>query len=444
MATRLIKTQGTATSTKKFTFSSWVKKVSNTTDHDQVIYGSYNDGNNRITLYFTSNSLALYTAVSGSTIASFTTNRKFRDVSAWYHIVLAVDTTESTSSDRVKLYINGAQETSFSASSYPSQDAVLPTGTSSYQHALGYYSGGGSSAFLGYLSHPAYVDGTALTPTSFGTANSTTGQWQFKTPGGITWGNNGFHLKFENSGNIGLDSSGQGNNFTTSTGTPLQSIDTPTNVYAIWNYSWSASNGNVGDVAFSNGGLTTTTSANYRTTPATLGIKTGKYYWEIKRIEDDGADLHAGVMSENATPANTATWIGNAANGWVISGDAGQPYNGGTGGSAISNAAFPNANDIHMCAYDGSTGKLYFGANGTWGGTANPSTGANPHYTLDTSLVYFPCVSTGSDCSANFGNGFFGTTAVSSAGSNGNGSIFEYDVPSGFYALNTKNINTYG
>ena len=155
MATRLIKTQGTGTSTKKFTFSAWIKKSSNTTDHDQVIYGSYNDGSNRITLYFTSNKLALYVAVSGSTIGAFTTNRLFRDVSAWYHIVLAVDTTQGTSSNRIKLYVNGIQETSFASTTYPSQDAVLPTGTSSYQHALGYYSGGGSSAFIGYLSHPA-------------------------------------------------------------------------------------------------------------------------------------------------------------------------------------------------------------------------------------------------------------------------------------------------
>ena len=97
-----------------------------------------------------------------------------------------------------------------------------------------------------------------------------------------------------------------------------------------------------------------------------------------------------------------------------------------------------------MCAYDASTGKLYFGANGTLGGTADPSTGANPHYTLDTSKVYFPCVSTGSDCSANFGNGYFGTTAVGSAGTNAsNIGIFEYDVPTGFTALSTKGINSF-
>jgi hypothetical protein len=238
------------------------------------------------------------------------------------------------------------------------------------------------------------------------------------------------------------DNSGNGNNFSLGGGTLTKTEDCPSNNFATWNILWSQSNGNVGDVTFSNGNTTTITSSSYRTTPATLGMKSGKYYWEIKRNEDDGGDLHGGVMSENATPANTATWIGNEANGWVMAGDSGQPYTGGTGGSAISNAAFPNAGDIFMCAYDGTTGKLYFGADGIWGGTANPSTGANPHYTLDNSLFYFPCVSTGSDCSANFGNGFFGTTAVSSAGTNAsNNGIFEYDVPTGYTALSTKGLN---
>tara|TARA_R100000005_G_scaffold45851_1_gene21846 strand:+ start:20 stop:1345 length:1326 start_codon:yes stop_codon:yes gene_type:complete len=436
----LNRTQGSATNQKKGTFSFWIKRSK--LGSNQRIVTNYNDVNNLSYLRFnSSDQLQHYVLSGGSAIGSIVSTRVFRDTSAWYHIVMAIDTTQATAADRIKFYVNGVQETSFGTNTIPSQDAdhpIFAAGT----HYIGRHSNA-ADYFDGYISHAAQVDGTALTPTSFGLTDSTSGIWKFKSPSGITWGNNGFHLKFENSGAMGTDSSGNSNTFTVN-GNLKQALDTPSNVHATWNPIWSQSSGNIGDVVFSNGNLTTTSSANYRTTPTTLGMKTGKYYWEIKRDEDDGADLHAGVMSENATPANTATWIGNAANGWIISGDGGNPYTGGTGGSAISNASFPNAGDIHMCAYDGSTGKLYFGANGTWGGTANPSTGANPHYTLDTSLVYFPCVSTGSDCSANFGNGFFGTTAITSAGSNGNGSLFEYDVPSGFYALNTKNINTYG
>ena len=436
----LNRTQGSATNQKKGTFSFWIKRGK--LGSNQRIVTNYNDSNNLSYLRFnSSDQLQHYVLSGGSGIGNIVTSRVFRDTSAWYHIVMAIDTTQATAADRIKFYVNGVQLSSFGTNTIPSQNADHPIFASG-THYIGRHSNA-ADYFEGYISHAAQVDGTALTPTSFGLTDSTSGIWKFKPPSGVTFGNNGYHLKFENSGALGTDSSGNTNTFTVN-GNLKQALDTPSNVHAVWNSLWSQSNGNIGDVVFSNGSLTTTTSANYRTTPTTLGMKTGKYYWEIKRDEDDGSDLHAGVMSENATPANTATWIGNAANGWIISGDGGNPYTGGTGGSAISNAAFPNAGDIHMCAYDGSTGKLYFGANGTWGGTANPSTGANPHYTLDTSLVYFPCVSTGSDCSANFGNGFFGTTAITSAGSNGNGSLFEYDVPTGFYALNTKNINTYG
>ena len=440
----LNKTMSSGTSRRIFTISNWVKRSAISSNYPRICAYDQDDSNRFENFFNNVDQLYIEHVSSGSQNIHLVTTRKFRDTSAWYHIVVAVDTTQSTASNRVKLYINGVQETSFSGTvTYPSQNADLIFGTANvfYVGASGYQ--GVAQHFDGYISHAAHVDGQALAPTSFGETDSTSGIWKFKSPS-VTWGTNGFHLKFENSGAMGTDSSGNTNTFTVN-GNLKQSLDTPSNSSATWNPLWSQSSGSViGDVTFSQGNLTTTTSESYRTTPANIGMQSGKYYWEIKRNEDDGNDVHAGVMSENATPANTATWIGNAANGWVVSGDSGQPYNGGTGGSVISNAAFANTGDIHMCAYDGATGKLYFGANGTWGGTANPSTGANPHYTLDNSLIYFPCVSTGSDISANFGNGFFGTTAITSAGSNGNGSLFEYDVPSGFYALNTKNLNTYG
>ena len=365
--------------------------------------------------------------------------RKLLDENAWYHCVIAVDTTQATASDRIKLYVNNEQITSFSVGpNYPAQNTDLPIcGANAHTIGLNNYSSSGSQ-FKGYMSHFHLVDGTTLTPSAFGSTDATTGEWQINTSPSVTYGTNGFFMfKDDNSAN---DDSGQGNNFTLN-GTLPKSEDNPSNVFATWNPLWSASNGNVGDVTFSNGNTTTTTSSSYRTTPTTLGMKSGKYYWEIKRNSTSSGDTHFGVMSENATPANTATWIGNAANGWVLAGDAGQPYTGGSSGGVLSNGTV-GSGAIFMGAYDGATGKLYFGVNGTWAGTANPSTGANAHYTLDTSLIYFPCVSTGSDVSANFGNGYFGTTAVSSAGTNASGiGIFEYDVPTGYTALCTKGLN---
>ena len=292
------------------------------------------------------------------------------------------------------------------------------------------------------MSHVHFVDGTCEAPTVFGEEDSTTGNWKLKTAPSVTYGNNGFFIL--KNGNSVTDQSGNSNNWTVANGNLTNTEDCPDNVFATWNPLWSQSNGNVGDVTFSNGNTTTTTSANYRTTPATLGMKKGKYYWEVKRIEDAGADLHAGIMSELATPANTATWIGNAANGWVNAGDGGDKYTGGTGGGSTG-AQAANSGDIMMFAYDADNGKLYFGVNGSWGNSANPATGANPHYdSLDTTLFYFPCVSTGDDCSVNFGNGYFGTTAISSEGTNASGiGKFEYDVPAGFTALSTKGINSF-
>jgi len=464
MATRLQKTQGTATSTKKFTFSAWVKKSSNTTSNDQVIYDSNNDANNRITLYFrgsTNNTFNIYGALSGSTIINLETTRLFRDVSAWYHIVVAFDTTQGTAADRIKIYVNGLQETAFNASTYPNQDAVLPTGSSSYVHSLGYYTHGGSSAFIGYLSHPTYCDGTALAPTSFGSTDSTSGIWRFITPSGFTFGNNGFHLKFENSGNLGLDSSGEGNNFTTSTGTPLQSLDTPTNVHATMNPLVTyGTNQN----ALTEGNNTTTGIAYHRPSPPTIAVNKGKWYFEAKALSGSASKWWIGLCDAEYDTKNQGS-VGSSANyiwGYDNTTNAVNQRSQciyandlRSGGSIISISSMFSAgaiavNDIYAMAVDLDNRKVWYSKNGVWhNGSASESTTWNSSYPDDTNLdvdrfYYIGVGGENSKWSVNYGNGFFGTTAITSAGSNGNGSLFEYDVPSGFYALNTKNINTYG
>ena len=433
-----------------WTWSAWIKRTS--IGEQRLFNHEQSSGTSQISvLKWDGNDNLLFAdnTGSGNSINLNASLRKFRDTNAWYHIVLRIDTTDSTSNDRARIYLNGLDMRTnpdghgYSSYTQPSQDYDTFANQSGNKITLGAWVNNTNQYFDGIMSHVVYTDGYSYGPEQFGETDTDTGEWKFKVPTGISYGTNGFYILKD--GNGVTDQSGQGNNFSVGGGNLTNTEDSPSNIFATWNNLWAQSNGNVGDVTFSNGSTTTTTTTSYRTTPASLGMfGSGKYYWEIKRNEDDGNDLHAGVMSEDATPANTATWIGNAANGWVLAGDAGQPYTGGTGGSVISNTAFANSGDIHMCAYDASTGKLYFGANGTWGGTANPSTGANPHYTLDTSKVYFPCVSTGSDCSANFGNGYFGTTAVSSAGTNAsNIGIFEYDVPTGFTALSTKGINSF-
>ena len=438
MASTFIYRTESAGNRRTFTWSAWIKRSK--LGASQFLAACSHSSSDEAYFFFNGSDKLIWQSSSAS-YGDVQTNRVFRDTCSWYHIVLAVDTTQATASNRIRFYVNGVEETSFSNASYPNQDTQLYWNVGgTYYPRIGRRHSSGDE-FDGLMSHVAHIDGTQELPTIFGETDSTTGEWKIKTS--ITpssgWGTNGYHILKD--GNSLTDQSGQGNNWTLGNGTLTKTEDNPSNIFATWIPLWSQSNGNIGDVTFSQGNLTTATSSNYRTTPTTLGMKSGKYYWEIKRNETASGDTHFGVMSENATPANTATWIGNAANGWIMASN-GAVYTGGSSSGILSNGTVGNG-AIFMGAYDGATGKLYFGVDGTWAGTANPSTGANPHYTLDTSLLYFPVVSTGDDVSANFGNGYFGTTAVSSAGTNASGiGIFEYDVPTGYTALSTKGLNT--
>ena len=436
---------GTPTNAYKGTVSHWIKKsIIGANNSEYGTFAAWLNGGSttRTHLNFYNNTIYFYDQQNSIEIQ---TNRVFRDTNAWYHIVIAWDTTQATASNRVKIYVNGVQETSFSTANYPAQNAVLECNTSGRRFGVGTLANGSGAAYGfwdGYISHFAFVDGQQLTPTSFGETDSTSGIWKFKSPSGITWGNNGFHLKFENSGALGTDSSGNSNTYTVS-GNLKQAVDTPSNVYATWNPllpdAQTLSNGNN---TFTNG-----SGANWRVTGSTLGASSGKYYCEIK-ITELGGGSQVGVMNLNQLPASLATDLGSAAWSWSY-------YHTGNkrhSNNSTSYGATYTTGDIMGIAMDLDNNKLYFHKNGTYQDSGNPtsgSTGTGSAFDLDAGGVYaFAASSNDSGTNpiqdANFGNGFFGITAISSAGSNGNGSLFEYDVPSGYYALNTKNINTYG
>ena len=436
-STKLTRTFGSGGSRVKWTWSGWIKRSG--LGSAQAMFTAYENSNNHTYFRFDSDDqLRFEDQSSGNTNGRIVSNMQFRDTNAWYHLVAVFDKNNSTSGDRIKMYVNGERITSFSETgNTPFDTSQMNNESLGREHEIGCFNN--TNFFDGLMSHIHFCDGYAYQPSDFGSTDSTTGEWKINTSPSVSYGTTGYWILKD--GITVTDSSSNSNAWTVGGGTLTKSEDNPSNVFATWNPLWSQSNGNVGDVTFSQGNLTTATSSNYRTTPTTLGMKSGKYYWEIKRNETAAGDTHFGVMSENATPANTATWIGNAANGWIMASN-GAVYTGGSSSGILSNGTVGNG-AIFMGAYDGATGKLYFGVDGTWAGTANPSTGANPHYTLDTSLFYFPVVSTGDDVSANFGNGYFGTTAVSSAGTNASGNgIFEYNVPTGFTALSTKGLNT--
>jgi len=425
----------------KYTFSAWVKR-SKITDRQQfwrvlnpsaTTYYSY--------LEFQADDKLHFNDYSSNGTLDVATNRLFRDTNAWYHIMAVVDTTQGTASDRIKLYINGAQETSLVGTTYSLGQNQATTGTESGKNN---YVGGdlanNTRFFNGYMSHVSFVDGQALAPTVFGQTDSTSGIWKFKSPTGVTWGNNGYHLKFENSGNLGLDSSGEGHNLTVS-GNGRQALDTPSNVSVTLNplvrHTGTVANGNT---------TYGTSSSSWIGIPATLGNSTGKWYWEYKLTT--GAEWsQCGIVSQAGYNGLLTSYVGGITNGVAMNTGGGDIYTAGGSAQAWFGSA-RSVGQIISVALDCDNNKIYWGTNGVWGNSSNPATGSNGYSipsALNTDKPYFPAFSV-HNCTIdiNFGNGHFGATAITSAGSNGNGSLFEYDVPSGFYALNTKNINTYG
>ena len=445
----LNKTIGTPSNADKMTISVWVKRSK--LSSSQVILGDYADADNRSKLRFrTDDQLEYFQEISNSTNIQVKTNRVFRDTSAWYHILVQIDTSLATANDRIKFYINGIQESAanLTYSTAITQNQDIRINTSGLNLQIG-QSGNSNEYFEGYISHIALVDNAIVAPTSFGETDSTSGIWKFKSPSGITWGNNGFHLKFENSAALGTDSSGNSNTFTVN-GNLKQALDTPSNVYATFNPldnyypAMTLSYGNTRALTY---------SGKYTYTPTTLGMTSGKYYAEIKCTAQSGSEDYMTIGITSTSTGATTHELGHYANDWGYHGNDGS-YNNNDGTTSYG-AAFTTG-DIIGIAVDLDNNKLYFHKNGTYQNSGVPtsgSTGTGAISITDPASTprgaYFFAVnnwsgSTTATFDANFGNGYFGTTAITSAGSNGNGSLFEYDVPSGYYALNTKNLNTYG
>ncbi len=434
--TYLRRTNGTPTNAGKGTFSAWVKRSA--VDSSDRILMNYYDGNNYAYLRFHSgNYLQMYEVNNGSIRCEYKTNRLFRDTNAWYHMQFVIDTSESTATDRFKIYINGELETSYSTQTFGASSGFNLLNASGTNYFTVGAAENGTGAFNGLMSHVHFCDGTALAPTVFGSTDSTTGEWKINTSASFTPGNNGFTILKD--GNTITDQSANSNDFTLGAGTLTKTEDCPSNVFATVNPldTFSAS-------SFSNGNNTITTgSSEYAHTSTTLGASSGKYYCEIKHGSGNPRIGVAGKMATSTTDG--------------LNGGAYEIYyeNNGTlnveGTSTSSWGATYTAGDIVGIGLDLDNNKIYFSKNGSWQNSANPSTGTNgvsiSSASSTTAGFYFFSFSDNNSggsvtLSYNFGNGYFGTTAVSSAGTNASGiGIFEYDVPTGYTALSTKGLN---
>ena len=474
---------GTPTNAKKFTISFWAKftKLAN---NASIIANYGNSGSDDFAIQFRNdNTLGIIDWKGAGVANNHESQRKFDDPTSWYHIVVAGDSTESTASDRLKLYVNGLRETAWASATDIGQNNDYnfnkETDGTSIGHVIG-QSGNGGNIFEGYLAHIHNVDGSALAPTVFGETDSTTGEWKPILTPSYTVGTNGWFLKFENSGALGTDSSGNRATFTVS-GNVKQSVSTPSNTFNTLNpvesYKTEVKNAlKYGGTGWEDGH---STSDGFKGSAGILACTKGKWYFEVKHIE--GMYTCVGISKANSLASNEminttyrSPFIqGNEGDGFAFqAGTAARniqrgdntevSWNDGSG----SNIASVSANDILMIAYDLDAGKIWWGKNGTWNTVPSSDTatsssdiasGNNAHKTWTANGEFFrPAVavyqrtygSGGANpntIQCNFGEGRFGTTAVSSgnADSQGNGT-FEYAPPTNFLAVCTSNIKTYG
>ena len=173
-------------------------------------------------IYFTGGILVYWDDRQGGNATVLATSARYRDQSAWYHIIVVTDRTQATASNRAKIYVNGSQVTEFGTADYPNQNQP-----SQFNSAIPHYITAPSGFFSGYMTEINFIDGQALTPSSFGETNATTGVWSPIAYAG-SYGTNGFYLNFsDNSGvtstTLGKDDSGNGNNWTPS-GSPGFSV----------------------------------------------------------------------------------------------------------------------------------------------------------------------------------------------------------------------------
>tara|TARA_R100000426_G_scaffold782_4_gene1545 strand:- start:1321 stop:2592 length:1272 start_codon:yes stop_codon:yes gene_type:complete len=421
-STYLTHTMSTPTNRKKSTISAWVKKTSE--GANSTIFGGGDAATDCAFLNFnTSDKLFLQSATSDSADWGITTSAVFRDSAAWYHVVAKIDTTQSTSTDRVKIYVNGNLQTV--TGSYPSQNYDMQWSRNGEVQLVGKYPSTGIY-FNGVMAHVHFTDGYAYDASTFGETDSTSGIWKPKTAPSVTYGTNGFFLKFENSAAMGTDSSGQSNTFTVNNSV-TQNIDSPSNNFATGN---PLNPDGTSTTTLINGNLT---HNNNVSATGTIAVDKGKWYFEVKR-QDNGGSI-TNWMYCGYRPIDR--YVGTSR---LYRSSNGDYYNGS---SYSSYGASWGDGDIIGIALDYDNDKIEFYKNGV-------SQGAKTSIGLcDGTLVtpQWQCSqSSGSPhLHANFGSGFFGTTAVASANADGNGfGAFEYAVPSGYYALCTKNIKEFG
>lgn len=453
----LSRTPSSASNRRTFTISKWVKRGNFGTRQNIFSADSDSTLDGGTAFYYefqADNTLRVGQYQHGAGWNwSLITSQVFRDVSSWYHITISIDTTQGTASNRCKIYVNGQIITAFGTEDYPSENYDNAINTA-LPHFVGKLAATSSTLQLdGYLADVNFIDGTALTPSSFGETKNDI--WIPKDTSGLTFGTNGFRQQFKQTGTgtassstIGADTSGNDNHWTSTNLVASDVVpDSPTNNFATFNSIHDDTTGASTEV-FSEGNLEVGESGTgWSNIFGSQGMPSGKWYWESYMAGSGTVDCLFGIAKSN----------------WYVGSDSGLETAGAytiyqhSNGNLYSwnNASQTNEGttvtftwgDILQVAYDADTGKLWFGKSNTWLFSGDPSAGSTPKMTIGASDIgdMLPAWSqyhADNAWGVNFGqdSSFAGNvTAQGNADANGIGDFY-YAPPSGFLALCTANL----
>ena len=428
----------TSTSQQKGSWNIWLKR---TVLGAQGLFKVYEAANTGVEFGFdSSDQFFMKEFESGSDVFNLKTSAVFRDTSAWMNILLAIDTTQGTEANRIRLYINGV-EPSLATSTRPSVNTNLVrffangSDSSGQQHEMGNNYDGATGHYL--LTQILYVDGTQLANTDVGEFDEDSGIWKPIDISETTLGNNGYYLSMEDSSNFGTAT---GKSFTAHGFTATDSrTDTCTNNEATFNPLGKA------NLTYAEGNTKiTNASGAHNGSLSTIAVNKGKWYYEVKFIDGSQTRSMAGICKVTDNLDNE--YVGDTANSYGYFRSNGNKFNNSVSSSYGST---PSNNDIISVAFDADNGAVWFALNGSWQNSATKSeieagTTTNAAFSSITMDDFFAFACSGEDatCQANFGSPSY---TISSGNTDGNGyGNFEYAVPSGYYALNTKNLAEYG
>jgi hypothetical protein len=423
---------------RTFTVSLWLKR---TELGYRRIWGAGASGSAEFFFYIDANDfLNIYSYASGAYQLRFVSNAVFRDTAAWYHFVFQVDTTQSTEANRFKIYVNGLQLTSFSTSTYPSQNADI-------QLTDNFWVGtqrGESPDFSGYITEFVYLDGTSAAQTDFGEFDDDSGIWKPKDVSGLTFGTNGFHLDFEDASNLGNDANG-GTDFTlVNISSADQATDTCTNNFATLNPLFKYPSSQVINEGATKVDRTSGSGIN-KTFYATIPVLAGKFYFEAQPTEGSGTMIGVETITGVTTDDPDSVYVGEQSTAVGYYASNGQKFTGASGSSYGD--SYGNS-DIIGVALDMDNRKVYFAKNNTYQNSGDPTSGSTGTGAIDLpdstdGYVFAVSYDSGGQWVVNFGG--FTTMSISSSASDANSfGTFEYAPPTGYLALCTKNLASDG